>query len=55
MAEDKGAFTRLIDALNDGCAAIFKMFGMVGNVLLFILKLLAGQPNQNGKNKEATS
>ncbi len=50
--DEKTSFYKLIISLNHACAAIFSVSG---KVFKFIIRLLAGEANQNSRNKEVNS
>ncbi len=50
--DEKTSFQKLIISLNAACAAIFSV---TGKTFKFIIKMLAGEANQNGKSKEVNT
>lgn len=52
LEDEKTGFQKLIISLNAVCATIFSVSG---KSLKFIVRMLAGEPNQNGRTKEVNS
>lgn len=50
--DEKTSLQKLIISLNAACAAIFSVSG---KTLKFIVRMLAGEPNQNGRYKDVNS